>query len=133
PRPCHFDEGPMMNTPLLDHWIDGTAAAGSGTRTAPVYNPATGVVSTQVRLATSADVDAAVAAARAAFGSWSQVSLAKRQQVLFRFRELLVARQDELAAILTSEHGKVLSDAKGEIARGIEVVEFACSAAHHLK
>ena len=122
-----------MNTPLLDHWIDGTATAGSGTRTAPVYNPATGVVSTQVRLATSADVDAAVAAAGAAFAGWSQVSLAKRQQVLFRFRELLVARQDELAAILTSEHGKVLSDAKGEIARGIEVVEFACSAAHHLK
>ncbi|HLT82652.1 MAG TPA: CoA-acylating methylmalonate-semialdehyde dehydrogenase [Phototrophicaceae bacterium] len=122
-----------MTTPVLDHWIDGTSAAGSGTRTAPVYNPATGVVSTQVRLASAADVDAAVAAARAAFPAWSQVSLAKRQQVLFRFRELLVGRQDELAAILTAEHGKVLSDAKGEIARGIEVVEFACGAAHHLK
>ena len=87
-----------MTTPVLDHWIDGTSAAGSGTRTAPVYNPATGVVSTQVRLASAADVDAAVAAARAAFPAWSQVSLAKRQQVLFRFRELLVGRQDELAA-----------------------------------
>lgn len=122
-----------MTTPVLDHWIGGAPAAGTGTRTGPVYDPATGRVSTQVRLGSAADVDAAVAAARTAFTGWSQVSLAKRQQVLFRFRELLAARQDELAAILTSEHGKVLSDAKGEIARGLEVVEFACGAAHLLK
>ena len=122
-----------MTTPHIDHWIDGSSTVGAGTRTAPVHNPATGQVSAQVRLASAADVDAAVTAARTAAAAWSQVSLAKRQQVLFRFRELLVAGQDELAAIITAEHGKVLSDARGEIARGIEVVEFACSAAHHLK
>ena len=123
----------MTGTEVLDHWIAGAPHAGSGTRTGPVYDPAKGEVSKHVRFAAAADVDTAVAAAQEAFTAWSQVSMAKRQQVLFAFRELLAARQEELAHILTSEHGKVLADAGGEIARGLEVVEFACGASAHLK
>jgi malonate-semialdehyde dehydrogenase (acetylating)/methylmalonate-semialdehyde dehydrogenase len=110
----------------LDHWIAGAPDAGSGDRTGPVYDPARGVVAKEVRFGTADDVDRAVQAARTAFESWGEVSIAKRQQVMFAFRELLAARRDELAAILTAEHGKVLADAAGEIARGLEVVEFAC-------
>ncbi len=118
---------------VLDHWIDGGTAAGSSTRTGDVFDPARGVVTKQVRLASAADVDAAVASASKAFTDWGQASIAKRQTVMFAFRELLNARKDELAEILTSEHGKVLSDAAGEIARGLEVVEFACGLPHLLK
>ncbi len=123
----------MSSTPTLDHWIDGAPSAGVGERTGVVYDPAKGVVATHVRFASGADVDTAVGAAKSAFAQWSQASLAKRQQVLFAFRELLAAGKDELAQILTAEHGKVLSDAAGEISRGLEVVEFACGAAHLLK
>lgn len=84
----------------------------------------------EVRLGSAADVDKAVATAKEAFASWGRTSIAKRQQVLFGFRELLNQRKDELAAILTSEHGKVLGDAAGEVARGLEVVEFACGMPH---
>lgn len=112
---------------VVQHWVGGAAFAGASTRTAPVYNPATGVTQREVLLATTADVDHAVATAKAAFPAWSGTSVAKRQQIMFAFREKLNARKDELAAILTSEHGKVLSDAGGEIARGLEVVELACS------
>ncbi len=112
---------------VVQHWVDGAAFAGASTRTAPVYNPATGVTQREVLLATTADVDHAVATAKAAFPDWSSTSVAKRQAIMFAFREKLNARKDELAAILTSEHGKVLSDAGGEIARGLEVVELACS------
>ncbi len=118
---------------VLDHWIDGGTAAGSSTRTGDVFDPARGVVTKQVRLASAADVDAAVASASKAFTDWGQSSIARRQTVMFAFRELLNARKDELAEILTSEHGKVLSDAAGEIARGLEVVEFACGLPHLLK
>ena len=112
---------------VVQHWVGGAAFAGASTRTAPVYNPATGATQREVLLATTADVDHAVATAKAAFPAWSGTSVAKRQQIMFAFREKLNARKDELAAILTSEHGKVLSDAGGEIARGLEVVELACS------
>ncbi len=112
---------------VVQHWVGGAAFAGASTRTAPVYNPATGATQREVLLATTADVDHAVAVAKAAFPGWSGTSVAKRQQVMFAFREKLNARKDELAAILTNEHGKVLSDAGGEIARGLEVVELACS------
>lgn len=112
---------------VVQHWVGGAVFAGASTRTAPVYNPATGVTQREVLLATTADVDHAVATAKAAFPAWSGTSVAKRQQIMFAFREKLNARKDELAAILTSEHGKVLSDAGGEIARGLEVVELACS------
>ena len=119
--------------PVLDHWIDGAASAGSSDRLGDVFDPARGVVQKHVRLASAGDVDNAVAVARKAFSSWGQASIAKRQSVMFAFRELLNSRQGELAAILTSEHGKVLSDAGGEIARGLEVVEFACSLPHLIK
>ncbi|OYX59389.1 MAG: methylmalonate-semialdehyde dehydrogenase (CoA acylating) [Micrococcales bacterium 32-70-13] len=112
---------------VVKHWVNGAEFAGASTRTAPVYNPATGEAQRQVALATTADVDHAVQAAKAAFAGWSNTSIAKRQQIMFAFREGLNARKDELAAILTNEHGKVLSDAGGEIARGLEVVELACS------
>ncbi|HWU20838.1 MAG TPA: CoA-acylating methylmalonate-semialdehyde dehydrogenase, partial [Nocardioides sp.] len=114
----------------LDHWINGAAVAGASTRTGDVYDPALGTVTKQVRFASSADVATAVTAAKDAFGAWGRASIAKRTQVMFAFRELLNSRKDELAAIITSEHGKVLSDAAGEVARGLDVVEFACGIAH---
>ncbi|GAB3988489.1 CoA-acylating methylmalonate-semialdehyde dehydrogenase [Nocardioides marmoraquaticus] len=119
-------------TTSIGHWIDGRPTDGSG-RTAEVTNPATGEVSAQVALADAAEVGTAVAAAEAAYRGWRDTSLAARTQVVFRFRELLNARSDELAAIITAEHGKVLSDAQGEVARGREVVEFACGMPHLLK
>jgi len=119
-----------LNT--IKHWINGTYVP-AGDRTAPVTNPATGKVTGQVVLASVAESDAAVAAAKAAFPAWRDTSLARRTQVLFAFRELLNTRKDELAAIITSEHGKVLDDALGEVTRGQEVVEFACGIPHLLK
>ncbi|APB00372.1 CoA-acylating methylmalonate-semialdehyde dehydrogenase [Nocardia seriolae] len=117
----------------IAHWLDGKPFAGSSTATAPVTNPATGVVTGQLALASAADVRTVVDAAAAAFPAWRDASLAKRTQVLFRFRELLNERKEELAAIITSEHGKVLSDALGEVTRGLEIVEFACGIPHLLK
>ncbi|MET0807064.1 MAG: CoA-acylating methylmalonate-semialdehyde dehydrogenase [Lacisediminihabitans sp.] len=111
--------------PQVPHYIGGVVTEGASGRTAPVYDPALGVVTKEVPLADLTELDAAVAAAKAAFPGWRDTSIAKRQQILFRFRELINERKDELAQILTSEHGKVLSDALGEIARGLEVVEFA--------
>jgi malonate-semialdehyde dehydrogenase (acetylating)/methylmalonate-semialdehyde dehydrogenase len=118
---------------IVEHWINGETVSGASVRTSPVYNPAIGEVARDVRLASSADVDVAVRAAKAAFPEWSGASWARRQQVIFAFREILNARKEELAAILTSEHGKVTSDALGEIARGLEVVEFACGIPHLAK
>ncbi len=120
-------------TPVVGHWIGGAQDAGTGPRTAPVYDPATGAVAREVALADVADVDRAARAARAAFGDWSQASLARRTAVLFRFRELLASRAGELAALVTAEHGKTLDDARGEVQRGLEVVEFACGIAHLMK
>jgi malonate-semialdehyde dehydrogenase (acetylating) / methylmalonate-semialdehyde dehydrogenase len=117
----------------ITHWINGGSWTGASARTGEVFNPATGRVSGQVDLASSADVDAAVAAASGAFQQWRRSSLTARTQVLFAFRELLNARKEELAAIITAEHGKVLSDALGEVTRGLEVVEFACGIPHLLK
>ncbi len=108
------------------HWIEGKPATGASTRTSPVWNPATGEQQAEVLLASAADVDTAVRSARAAFATWGQSSLAQRTKVLFAFRELVAARMDDLAAIISDEHGKVLSDARGEVQRGLEVVEFAC-------
>ncbi|MCR6491399.1 CoA-acylating methylmalonate-semialdehyde dehydrogenase [Cellulomonas sp. P24] len=119
---------------LVPHWIGGRAvAAPDGAPTAPVTNPATGRVTVEVPLGGADEVDAAVAAARAAFPAWRDLALSRRTAILFAFRELLNARKDELAAIVTSEHGKVLSDALGEVSRGLEVVEFACGIPHLLK
>ena len=119
--------------PVVPHWIGGAEYPSASGRTAPVYDPALGVETKRVALADKAEIDAAVAGAKAAFPAWSELSLARRQQILFKFRELLDARKGELAEIITSEHGKVLSDALGEISRGQEVVEFATGLAHHLK
>ncbi len=110
----------------VTHWIEGEPATGASTRTSPVWNPATGEQQAEVLLASAADVDTAVRSARAAFATWGQSSLAQRTKVLFAFRELVAARIDDLAAIISDEHGKVLSDARGEVQRGLEVVEFAC-------
>ncbi|MFC4555720.1 CoA-acylating methylmalonate-semialdehyde dehydrogenase [Georgenia faecalis] len=121
-------------TPTLGHWIDGRpAAGGAGARTAPVHDPATGQVVAHVPLAGTGEVDAAVAAALGAFPAWSQVPLGRRASILFRFRELLVEHTDALAGIISREHGKVLSDARGEVARGLEVVEFAAGIPQLLK
>ncbi|WP_394278517.1 CoA-acylating methylmalonate-semialdehyde dehydrogenase [Microbacterium sp.] len=123
----------QTSIPVLEHWIDGARWSGDSSRTGPIYNPATGRVSGQVRLASTADVGVAVERAAAALPGWRDASIAKRQGVMFSFREILNARKQELAEILTAEHGKVLSDALGEIARGLEVVEFACGSGHLLK
>jgi len=120
-------------TQHITHWIGGERYAGAAERRGDVTNPATGAVSGTVDFASGADVDAAVAAAKAAYPAWRDASLAKRTQILFRFRELLVAHQDEIAALISAEHGKVHSDALGEVARGLEVVEFACGIPHLLK
>ena len=120
-------------TTRITHWIDGRESAGTSGRTAPVFNPATGEQTGEVDLATAAEVDAAVAKARAAAREWRASSLSRRSAVLFAFRELLHQRTDELAAIITAEHGKVLSDAAGEIARGLENVEFAAGVPQLLK
>ncbi|CAL9333549.1 Putative 3-oxopropanoate dehydrogenase [Streptomyces sp. enrichment culture] len=117
----------------VPHWIDGSPAEGSGEDTAPVYDPATGREQARVVLGGAADVDAAVTAARAAFTTWSQSSLSQRTQILFAFRQLLVEHEEELARIISSEHGKTVGDARGEIARGREVVEFACGLGDVLK
>jgi malonate-semialdehyde dehydrogenase (acetylating)/methylmalonate-semialdehyde dehydrogenase len=119
--------------PIVQHYFGGaTVVSGSG-RVAPVFDPALGEQTKNVALADAAEIDAAVAAAKAAFPGWRDTSITKRQQVLFRFRELLNERKDELAEILTSEHGKVLSDALGEITRGLEVVELATGFPHLIK
>jgi malonate-semialdehyde dehydrogenase (acetylating)/methylmalonate-semialdehyde dehydrogenase len=119
--------------PVIEHWIGGKTFASSSERTAPVFDPALGTETSLVRLADAADIDAAVAAARAAFPAWRDTSWAKRQQVLFAFRQLLDERKGDLAEIVTAEHGKVLSDALGEISRGQDVVEFATGMAHLAK
>jgi malonate-semialdehyde dehydrogenase (acetylating)/methylmalonate-semialdehyde dehydrogenase len=120
-------------TDRISHWIDGKPFTGTPARTGDVFDPATGEVRAQVDFAEQAEVDQAVAAAKAALPGWRGTSLAGRTRVLFAFRELLAARKHELAKIVTSEHGKVESDAAGEVARAIENVEFACGAAQLLK
>jgi malonate-semialdehyde dehydrogenase (acetylating)/methylmalonate-semialdehyde dehydrogenase len=110
----------------ITHWIGGKPATGSSDRTSPVWNPATGAQQAEVALASTEDVDTAVQTAAAAFERWSQSSLSQRTKILFRFRELVNANVDRLAEIISDEHGKVLSDARGEVQRGLEVIEFAC-------
>ena len=117
----------------IGHWIDGVDVYGTSERHGPVYDPATGRVQAQVDFAGVDEVDAVVASCKRAAETWSQSSLSRRAEILFRFRELLDGRKADLARILTSEHGKVFSDAMGEISRGIENVEFACGIPHLLK
>jgi malonate-semialdehyde dehydrogenase (acetylating)/methylmalonate-semialdehyde dehydrogenase len=110
----------------ISHWIGGKRVAGESGRSGPVFNPATGRQTGEVDFATEAEVDKAVQAAKAAFESWRTVSLAKRAELFFRIRELVHDRREDVAKILTQEHGKVLSDAVGEVTRGLEVIEFCC-------
>ncbi|RNI21383.1 CoA-acylating methylmalonate-semialdehyde dehydrogenase [Flexivirga caeni] len=117
----------------IPHWIDGRRTAGESTQTSPVYNPATGEQTGGLLLATPADVDAAVTSASAAAATWRASSLAARTSVLFAFRELVHQHTDDFAALITAEHGKVLSDAAGELARGLENVDFACGVSNLLK
>jgi malonate-semialdehyde dehydrogenase (acetylating)/methylmalonate-semialdehyde dehydrogenase len=117
----------------INHWIGGRPAPGRSGRTGPVYNPATGVQTGAVDLASTEEVGEAVAAAKRAFPAWRELSLAKRAEIFFRIRELLHGQREEIARILTAEHGKVLSDAMGEVTRGLEVIEFCCGLPHLLK
>ena len=117
----------------VEHWINGRIHPQDGARLSDVTDPATGEVTSRVALADEAVIESAIASAKAAFPAWRDTSLARRTQILFAFRELLNERAGELAAIITSEHGKVLSDAAGEVARGQEVVEFACGIPHLMK
>ncbi|MGC7100599.1 CoA-acylating methylmalonate-semialdehyde dehydrogenase [Amycolatopsis lurida] len=121
------------STTTIAHWAANELFDGASGNTAEVTNPATGAVTGEVALADVRDARQVIAAAEEAFPAWRDSSLAKRSAVLFRFRELLNERKDELAALITAEHGKVLSDALGEISRGQEVVEFACGIPHLLK
>jgi malonate-semialdehyde dehydrogenase (acetylating)/methylmalonate-semialdehyde dehydrogenase len=119
--------------PVIGHWVNGAERPSTSGRTAPVYNPATGAVQAEVALADEGEIADAIASAEAGFRVWSKYSIAKRQAVLFAFRELLNARKPELARLVTSEHGKVVSDAMGEILRGQEVVELATGFPHLIK
>lgn len=120
-------------TEKLTHFINGQSIAGASGNFQDVYNPAKGEIHTQVPLASSDEVKSAIASAHAAFPAWSATPAAKRAAVMFRFRELLYAHQDEIAELVSREHGKTIADAKGELARGIEVVEFACGIPQTLK
>jgi malonate-semialdehyde dehydrogenase (acetylating) / methylmalonate-semialdehyde dehydrogenase len=123
----------MNNLPVVGHWIDGALRVSNSGRIAPVFDPALGVQTKSVALANQAEILAAVESASKAFPAWRDLSIARRQAIIFNFRELLNAKKPELAEIITSEHGKVLSDALGEISRGQEVVEFATGMPHLLK
>ena len=117
----------------IDHWIGGGAVPGASKRIGVVFNPATGLPAANLAFATPEDVDRAVASAAAAFPEWSRSPLGRRASILFRFRELVHEHIDELARCIVTEHGKVLADARGEVQRGLEVVEFACGIPHLLK
>ena len=117
----------------IDHWINGQRVAGASGNSGPVFNPATGQQQGTVALASVSEVDQAVATAKEAFASWRSSSLSKRADILFTFHQIVVSRRDEIAQLVSQEHGKVPSDAAGELARGIENIEFACGIPQMLK
>ncbi len=123
----------FADSSVIPHWIGNAPVPGSGTRYGEVFNPATGVACARVRFATAAEVDVAVGAARAAFAGWAATPPVRRARVLFRFRQLLEGAVDEIASAISREHGKTRNDARGEVLRGLEVVEFACGAPELLK
>ncbi|AHZ67844.1 methylmalonate-semialdehyde dehydrogenase [Pseudomonas mandelii JR-1] len=123
----------MSDAPVIGHYLDGHVQDSGSERFSNVFNPATGEVQARVGLASSKTVDAAVASAVKAFPAWSEQSSLRRSRVMFKFKELLDRHHDELAEIISREHGKVFSDAKGEVTRGIEIVEYACGAPSLLK
>ena len=124
---------PYTDSSDIVHFIGGKIERGVGERTQAVFNPATGEAARRLILGEAADVDAAVASAKAAFPAWRDTPPIRRARVLFRFLELMNRHQDELAAMITAEHGKVFADARGEVARGIDVIEFACGIPQLLK
>jgi malonate-semialdehyde dehydrogenase (acetylating)/methylmalonate-semialdehyde dehydrogenase len=117
----------------IDHWIGGRRVPGRSGRTGPVYNPATGHQTGEVCFASAAEVDLAVEAARAAFPAWRDLSLSRRTEIFFAIRHLVATHRDELARIITSEHGKVVSDASAEVQVGLEMIEYACGLSELLK
>src|SRR3954451_20458837 len=128
-----FTEEGSGEVTRISHWIDGSRVEGTSGRSGPVYNPALGVQTGEVDVASVEEVDAAVQAARRAFESWRTVSLSRRTELFFRIRQLVHDHVEDIARLLTLEHGKVLSDAKGEVARGLEVIEFCCGIPDLLK
>src|SRR6187200_2560457 len=121
-----FTEERSGEVARIAHWIDGQRVEGTSGRSGPVYNPATGEQTREVDFASVEEIDAAVQVAKRAFTSWRTISLSRRTELFFRIRELVHEHSEDIAKILTAEHGKVLSDAKGEVARGLEVIEFCC-------
>src|SRR4051812_12080359 len=117
----------------ISHWVDGKVLEGSSGRSGVVFDPATGAQASSVDFASASEVDTAVAAARRAFPSWRATNLSRRAEVLFHMRELVDANRKEIASLISREHGKVLGDALGEVARGLENIEFACGIANLLK
>jgi malonate-semialdehyde dehydrogenase (acetylating)/methylmalonate-semialdehyde dehydrogenase len=127
------NQGQAAETERVNHWINGAPVAGRSGRSGPVYNPATGEVAREVDFASTEEVDDAVHAAQDAFAAWRSTSISKRTEILFRIRNLVDRHREEIAAHLTREHGKVRSDALGEVARGLENIEFATGIPHLLK
>ena len=117
----------------ITHWIDGAKSESTTERWGKVFNPATGQVQAEIPFATDAEIEQTIAVARRAAASWGSASLSARTEVMFSFRHLVHARRDEIASIITAEHGKVHADALGEISRGLENIEFACGLGSHLK
>ena len=124
--PDRADTGTEREVTAIGHWLDGAHVAGTSGRAGPVYNPALGHQTGEVALASAEEVDRAVASARAAAADWRAVSLAKRAELMFAVREIVSERRGDIARILTAEHGKVGADALGEVARGLEVIEYGC-------
>ncbi|HKY92467.1 MAG TPA: aldehyde dehydrogenase family protein, partial [Nevskiaceae bacterium] len=124
---------PAPTVSTITHWIDGAPCVGNSARAGDVFNPATGAVSAKVAFASDADLDRCVASSKAALPAWAGTPPLRRARVLFKFRQLLEAATDEIAAAISREHGKTLPDAKGEVVRGLEVVEFACGIPDLLK
>ena len=122
-----------MSIKTIGHYINGQHTSGSGTRYSDVFNPATGEVQAQLNNAKATDVEAAISAAQAAFAEWSATPALRRARIMFKFKALLDERADDLAKAISLEHGKTISDARGEVTRGIEVVEFACGMPHLMK
>ncbi|MEO5723796.1 MAG: aldehyde dehydrogenase family protein, partial [Ilumatobacteraceae bacterium] len=117
----------------ISHWIDGRVVLGTSGRSGVVWNPATGEQASAVDLASVDEVGHAVAVAKAAFPAWRATNLSRRAEVMFQLRELVDANRKEIATVLSNEHGKVLGDALGEVARGLENIEFACGIPHLMK
>src|SRR3954464_9390411 len=122
-----------MSVERIQHWVGGARVNGTAPSGGPVYNPATGALAKQVDFARPEEIDAAVHAAEKALPAWREMPLSKRAELFFRIRHLISEHRDELARIVTEEHGKVLSDAAGEVSRGLEVIDYCCGRPELLK